>query len=80
MRRCMKRTTLILEDACMDAVRRLAREQNRPISEVVNTLLVEGLARRKAKPRRTFELPTFAMGRPRVNLADRNALEAVMDS
>ncbi len=77
----MKRTTLILEDACMDGVRELARRENRTISEVVNDLLTDGLHRRRAaKRKRVFQLPTFAMGRPRVNLGDRNALEALMDS
>jgi hypothetical protein len=79
--RAMKRTTLILEDACMDGVRELARRENRTISEVVNDLLTDGLHRRRAtKRKRAFQLPTFSMGRPRVNLGDRNALEALMDS
>jgi hypothetical protein len=76
----MKRTTLILEESCMRSVRELARREDRQISEVVNELLVEGLQRRRTKPRTSFELPTFDMGRPRVNLGDRNALEALMDS
>jgi hypothetical protein len=77
----MKRTTLILENACMDGVRELARRENRTISEVVNELLADGLHRRRAAPRkRVLQLPTFSMGRPRVNLGDRNALEALMDS
>lgn len=77
---CMKRTTLVLEDGCIDAVRDLARRQGRQLSEVVNELLAEGLQRRRARRARAFELPRFAMGRPRVNLGDRNALEALMDS
>jgi hypothetical protein len=77
----MKRTTLILEDACMEGVRELARRENRTISEVVNELLTDGLHRRRAgKRKRAFQLTTFSMGRPRVNLGDRNALEALMDS
>jgi len=50
------------------------------MGEVVNELLAEGLRRRKGQRRATVALPAFPMGRPRVNLADRNALEAVMDS
>ena len=76
----MKRTTLVLEDACIDAVRDLARREKRQLSEIVNELLAEGLQRRRAPQKRRFELPKFAMGRPRVNLGDRNALEALMDS
>jgi hypothetical protein len=76
----MKRTTLVLEDACIDGVRDLARREGRQISEVVNQLLSEGLQRRKRKTRKALSLPSFSMGRPRVNLGDRNALEALMDS
>jgi hypothetical protein len=77
----MKRTTLVLEDACIDGVRELARREGRQLSQVVNELLVEGLMRRTRKtPKKSFKLCSFPMGRPRVNLADRNALEALMDS
>lgn len=78
---CVKRTTLVLENGCMQAVRDLARKENRQISEVVNDLLVEGLARRRSKqPRGKIKIPAFRMGKPRVNLGDRNALESLMDS
>jgi hypothetical protein len=76
----MKRTTLILEDACIQGIRDLARREGRQMSQLVNELLVEGLARRRKKPKNGVELPSFSMGSPRVNLADRNALESVMDS
>lgn len=71
----------MLEDGCMDAVRELARRQGRQLSDVVNELLSEGLQRRRepaAAP--ALELPRFNMGRPRVDLADRDALEAAMDA
>ena len=76
----MKRTTLVLEDACMDGVRELARREGRQISEVVNEMIADGLQRRRAARAATLALPVFAMGQPRVNLGDRNALEALMDS
>lgn len=76
----MKRTTLVLEDGCIDAVRDLAQRQGRALSDVVNELLAEGLARRRASEEApAFVLPSFRMGLPRVDLADRNALEAAMD-
>jgi hypothetical protein len=74
----MKRTTLILEDGCMDRIRELARRQGRTMSEVVGEMLAEGLQKRRAQPK-SPTLPSFAMGKPRVDLADRDALEAVMD-
>ncbi len=77
---CMKRTTLILEDGCMRKVRALARQEGRQMSHVVNELLAEGLRRRQAHPKsKPFRLPSFDMGPPRVNLADRDALESVME-
>jgi len=47
---------------------------------VANELLAEGLQRRKTRRRPEFELPSFSMGKATVNLGDRNALEALMDS
>ncbi len=64
----------------MDGVRELASKEKRQISEVVNELLAEGLARRAPAGTKPFELPTFSMGRARVNLADRDALEQAMES
>ncbi len=75
-----KRTTLILEDACIEGVRDLARREGRQLSQIVNELLIEGLMRRRKKPKKDFSLCSFSMGSPRVNMADRNALEALMDS
>jgi hypothetical protein len=76
---CMKRTTLILEDGCMRGVRDLARKENRTISAVVNEILAEGLQKRRKRGAVKFNPPSFAMGKPRVNLGDRDALEALMD-
>ncbi|MBM4269975.1 MAG: hypothetical protein FJ144_25795 [Deltaproteobacteria bacterium] len=76
----MKRTTLVLEDGCIDGVRQLAKREGRLLSEIVNELLAEGLQRRRLRRRKPLVLPMFSMGRPRVNLGDRNALESLMDS
>lgn len=64
----------------MRAVRDLARREHRQISEVVNELLTEGIQRRKGGQATALDLPSFSMGAPRVNLGDRDALEAAMDS
>jgi hypothetical protein len=77
---CMKRTTLVLEEACMQKVRQLAHEQKRQISQVVNELILESLIRRKKRSRAPVSLASFKMGKPPVHLGDRNALEALMDS
>jgi len=70
----------VLEDGCMEAVRELAHKEGRQLSQVVNELLVEGVRRKKRHVKGVFDLPTYSMGRPKVNLGDRHALEALMDS
>jgi hypothetical protein len=76
----MARTTLILDDAQMERLKDLARAQRRTMTDLVNEFIAEGLAARTmGKPARTLDLPTFRMGRPSVNLADRDALEAMME-
>jgi hypothetical protein len=76
----MKRTTLVLEDGCMDAVRKLAHKEGRQLSQVVNDLLLEGVRHKKRHVKEVFDLPVYSMGRPKINLGDRHALEALMDS
>jgi hypothetical protein len=71
---------LILEDGCMEAVRDLARKEGRQLSQVVNDLLLEGIRGKRQRGRTRVKLPAFSMGRPRVNLGNRHALEALMDS
>jgi hypothetical protein len=80
MRVCMKRTTLILEDGLLAGVRREARRRDCDLSTVVNDCLRVGLHARKTAKGSPPALPIFSMGRPRANLADRDALEAAMDT
>lgn len=61
----------------MRRLREQAARQGRTVSDLVNELLVEGL-RRCAEPEPP-DLPSFAMGRPRVVISDRDDLEVVMD-
>lgn len=65
----------------MEAVRELALQEGKTISEMVNGLLAEGVQRRAHRETpKVFELPSFSMGKPRIDLADRDALEAAMES
>ena len=63
----------------MEEIRGIALREGRPMSAVVNELLSEGLVRRNRPLSREFRLPTFDMGRASVDLADRDALESVME-
>jgi hypothetical protein len=76
---CMARTTLILDDTQLERLRDLARAQRRTMTDLINEFIAEGLAARTtAKSSRELRLPLFNMGPPRVNVADREALEAIM--
>jgi hypothetical protein len=76
------RTTLTLDDDVLKAAKRRAREQDRPLKDVVNEALRHGLAlvEHPHPPAYTFRLRTVE-GRllPGVDLADRDKLFALMD-
>ena len=69
-----------MEDSCLEGIRNLAVQEGKNLSEVANELVAEGLRRRKTRKRPEFRVVSYPMGKPRVNLGDRNALEALMDS
>lgn len=49
------------------------------MTELVNELLAEGVRRRETPgPNPPLELPSFPMGRAKIDLADRDALEDAM--
>jgi hypothetical protein len=78
----LMRTTLTLDDDVLEAARRRAREQDRPLKDVINEALRQGLA--MADERRTsahtFRLKTVG-GRllPGVDLTDRDKLFELME-
>ena len=74
------RTTLIIDDALFRELKRRAVEQNRTLSDLTQEALRLGLAaRRPARQRKRVRLPSFSMGQPRVDLADRDQLYEVLD-
>jgi hypothetical protein len=76
------RTTLTLDDDVLKAARRRAREQERPLKDVINEALRQGLAMGAPHrpPAYRFRLKTVA-GRllPGVDLTDRDKLFDLMD-
>jgi hypothetical protein len=76
------RTTLTLDDDVLKAAKRRAREQDRPLKDVINEALRHGLALGAGRrpPAYTFRLKTVA-GRllPGVDLADRDKLFELME-
>ena len=74
------RTTIIIDDALFRELKKRAAAENRTLSEVTQEALRRGLAR-PAPPHRParVKLPSFAMGKPTVDLADRNQLFDLLD-
>jgi hypothetical protein len=74
------RTTLVIDDELFRDLKRRAAAESRTLSEVTQEALRRGLARPR-RPRRSgrVKLPSFGMGSPRVDLADRNQLFEVLD-
>lgn len=77
----MARTTLILDDQRLIELKRLAAAQQRTLSSVVDEFLREGLQRAKfsGQKKKPFKLRSFHLGKPRVNVADRDQLYDLMD-
>jgi hypothetical protein len=76
----MARITLLLDGTQMMRLKNLARAQGRTMTDLINEFIAEGLAVRAApKSEQELSPPVFDMGRPRINLSDREALEAIME-
>lgn len=74
------RTTLILDDALFRELKKRAAQEQRTLTEVTQEALRLGLERRDVAQRgRRTKLPSFAMGRPLVDVADRDRLQEALD-
>lgn len=73
------RTTLIIEDALFRELKKRAAAERRTLTDVTQEALRLGLEKRAARSRKPARLPSFAMGRPRVDLADRDRLYDVLE-
>ena len=74
------RTTIVMDDLLFRELKKRAAEENRTLSDVTQEALRRGLLRRPAAPRSTrVRLPSFAMGKPAVDLADRDQLLDILD-
>lgn len=75
----MHRTTLALDDRIFARLREMATSQERPIQDCANELLELGLSVRERPGRKPVALPVYRMGRPLVDLSDREALLDALD-
>lgn len=72
------KTTLKIDDHVMERLRVEAARQGKTMSELVETAL-RRLFQRREEPEDLPPLPTFEAGRPRVDLANREALYSLME-
>jgi hypothetical protein len=72
------RTTLIIPDQLMRQLKRLAARRGETLSAVVAEALRRGLEP-QASPDDLPPLTVHSMGRPRVDIADRDALYRAID-
>lgn len=70
---------MILDDRRLVDLKRLAAERGRTLSAVVDEFLAEGVRRARAPKRRASALPSFNMGEPRVDIADRDQVWDTME-
>lgn len=74
------RTTLVIDDELFRELKRRSAEEGRTLSAVTQEALRRGLVRRHvAGRRRRVRLRTFHMGKPSVDIADRNQLYDLLD-
>ena len=75
----MKRTTVALDERLLERLRNKARAEDRLLQDCINEVLRLGLDASESATDPPPSLPVFQLGRPRVELADREALQALMD-
>jgi len=74
------RTTLVIDDQLFRQLKQRAAAEGRTLSEVTQEVLRRGLAPQKPASRaKRVKLRSFAMGKPAVDLADRNQLFDLLD-
>jgi hypothetical protein len=75
----MKRTTLIIDERQFAELKTLAAAEGRTLSSLTKELLQRGLAARRWHRRKLRPLPTWNMGKFKVDVADRDALYKAME-
>lgn len=76
--RCMPRTTLDIDAAVLEALKRRQRQERKPLGRLVSELLTEALATGPTKPVRPLAWRLRPM-EARIDLEDKEAVRAVLD-
>jgi plasmid stability protein len=75
----MPRTTLDLDGSVLSELRRRGRRDGKSMGRLASELLAEALAREETPPPAPFKLRTAKLGRPLVDLEDKDAVQAILD-
>lgn len=74
------KTTLVIPDAIFRDLKRRAAERGETLSALVTEFLSRGLRETPKNRKRLPRLPSFKMGPPLIDIADREALYRVLDA
>lgn len=78
--RSMPRTTIDLDSSVLEGLRRLSRREAKSMGQVASELLAPALSTAaRSEDALPFKLRTARLGRPRVDLEDKDALGAALD-
>jgi plasmid stability protein len=75
----MPRTTIDLDAAVLGELRRRGRREHKSMGRLASELLADALAREERPPAPRFRWMTADLGRPLVDLEDKEAVQAVLD-
>lgn len=76
----MARLTVDIDDLILREIKRLQKQEGKPLGRLVSDLLAAGLATpKKPSPPAEFHWLSQDMGAPRVDLRDKDAVWAALD-
>lgn len=76
----MARTTVDIDDPILRDLKKLQKESGQSLGRLISELLAKALAsKRTATKRRPFRWRPRSMGKPMVDLRDKEALRALLD-
>jgi hypothetical protein len=75
----MPRTTLDLDGSILDQLRRRAANEGKSMGQVASERLAVGLGEGEPAEQRPLRWPSKRMGKPRVDLQDKDALWKALD-
>ena len=79
----MIRTTISINEFMLEQVKTVSKKEKKTFGEVISELVSIGLhsKRERARSRKiaAFKIKSYSMGKPRINLEDKEALHKILD-